>query len=229
VAAPIKHKNQKPKSKIKQNRMKHALLNAKNANSAAQSNETTTTRCVQKNVPTRSSSFKWERWTKDDESAMHPSAPILLTAMCEGWRGRSGGGGPNQTKKPKTKTKTKQKRMKHALLNAKKANSAAQSSETTTARCIQKHLLPRCSTFKWERWTKDDESAMHPSSPMSFPAMCEGWRGRSGGGGRNQAKKPKTKPKIKQNRMKHALLNAKKANSAAQIDATTTTSCIQKH
>ncbi len=57
-------------------------------------------------------------------------------------------GGPNQTKKPKPKIKTKQKRMKHALLNATNANSAAQSNATTTTRCIQKHLLWRCSPFK---------------------------------------------------------------------------------
>ena len=36
---------------------------------------------------------------------MHPSAPMPLAAMCEGWRGRSGGGGPNQTKNQKQKQK----------------------------------------------------------------------------------------------------------------------------
>jgi hypothetical protein len=52
--------------------------------------------------------------------------------------------------KPKTKikTKTKQKHMKHALLNATNATSAAESNSTTTTRCIQKHLPPRISTFK---------------------------------------------------------------------------------
>jgi hypothetical protein len=108
---------------------------------------------------------------------MHPSAPMPFSAMCEGWRGRSGGGGPNQTKKQKQnqtkahetrpaqckqrklsspkksdiqkhKSKTKQKRMKHALLNAKNANSAAQSNATITARCIRKHLPLRFSSFK---------------------------------------------------------------------------------
>jgi hypothetical protein len=67
---------------------------------------------------------------------------MLLPAMCERWRGRSGGGGPNQTKEPKyQKPNIKQKRMKHALLNATNANSAAESNATTTTRCIQKHLL----------------------------------------------------------------------------------------
>jgi hypothetical protein len=47
VAAPIKQKNQNQNQKSKQNRMKHALLNATNANSAAQSHATTTARCIQ--------------------------------------------------------------------------------------------------------------------------------------------------------------------------------------
>jgi hypothetical protein len=225
-----KTQNQKPKTK--QNRMKHALLNATNANSAAQSNAPTTTHCIQKHLRERSRTSKWERWTKDDESAMHPSAPNSLAAMCDGWRGRSGGGGPNQTKNQKPKPNIKQKRMKHALLNATNANSAAQSNATTTTRRIQKHLLLRSSAFKWERWTRDDESAMHPSSPMPLSAMRERWRGRSGGGGPNQTKKnqkPKPKTKPKQKRMKHALLNATNANSAAQSNATTTTRRIQKH
>ena len=33
---------------------------------------------------------------------------------------------------------------------------------------------------------------MHPSSPMPLSAMCEGLRGRSGGGGPNQTKNKKT-------------------------------------
>jgi hypothetical protein len=53
---------------------------------------------------------------------MQPSSPMALSAMCEGWRGRSGGGGPNQARNQKPKTKIKQKRMKHALLNATNAN-----------------------------------------------------------------------------------------------------------
>jgi hypothetical protein len=80
---------------------------------------------------------------KDDESAMHPSSPMSFPAMCEGWRGRSGGGGPNQTKIQKPKPKIKQKRMKHALLNATNANSAAPKKSD-----IQKHLPPSHSSFK---------------------------------------------------------------------------------
>ncbi len=37
----------------------------------------------------------------------------------------------------------------------------------------QKNLLPRSSSFKWERWTKDDDSAMQPAMSMRLPAMCE--------------------------------------------------------
>ena len=36
---------------------------------------------------------------KDEESAVQPSSPMPLTAMCETWRARSGGGGPNQSNK----------------------------------------------------------------------------------------------------------------------------------
>ena len=42
MAAPITQE-----TKIKQKRVKHALLNATNANSAAESSTTTTTRCIQ--------------------------------------------------------------------------------------------------------------------------------------------------------------------------------------
>jgi hypothetical protein len=76
---------------------------------------------------------------------------MSLPAMCEGWRGRSGGGGPNQTKKPKTKNKIKQKRMKHALLNTTNANSAAESNATTTARCIQKTLTVEMQFFQMRK------------------------------------------------------------------------------
>ena len=57
VAAPIKQET-KTKIKIKQKRMKHALLNATNATSAAESNSTTTTRCIQKHSLLRTSTSK---------------------------------------------------------------------------------------------------------------------------------------------------------------------------
>jgi hypothetical protein len=66
---------------------------------------------------------------------MHPSSPILLTAMCEGWRGRSGDGGPNQTKNQKPKIKTE--KAKHQNQNQTKPH------ETRPAQCNKRKLSSR--------------------------------------------------------------------------------------
>jgi hypothetical protein len=65
---------------------------------------------------------------------MHPSAPMPFPAMCEGWRGRSGGGGPNQTKKQKTKTQnqTKAHDTRPAQCNKRKLSSPKQCNDNNT-------------------------------------------------------------------------------------------------
>ena len=65
---------------------------------------------------------------------------------------------------------------------------------------------------------------MQPSEPMLFPATCEGWRVRSGGGGPNQ---PKTKNQKKQQRMNHSLLSKTNTNSAPKSNVTTRTAGIK--
>jgi hypothetical protein len=138
---PQSNKNPKSKIKIKQKRMKHALLNATNANSAAESNATTTTRCI-KNTYMEDPVFPSEK----DEPKM-TKARCILRRRCRSLQCvRDGEGGaavaaPIKQKNQIPKTKQKQKRMKHALLNATNANAAAQSNATTTTRCIQKQLL----------------------------------------------------------------------------------------
>ena len=180
-----------PKNKIKRNRSSSSIPYwTQKLKFSTQNKRHDKDSLYAKHLQLRCSSFKRKRWTKDDESAMQPSAPMPFTATCEGWRVRSGGGGSNQ---PKNKIKTNRssssvpcwiQQLKFSTKNQRRDKNSL----------YQKHLHKRSSAFKWDRWTKDDESAMQPSAPMSFTATCEGWRVRSGGGGPNQ-----TKTKIKRN------------------------------
>jgi hypothetical protein len=65
---------------------------------------------------------------------MHPSAPMRLPAMCEGWRGRSGSGGPNQTKKTNQKpiNQTKAHETRPAQCNKRKLSSPKQCNDNST-------------------------------------------------------------------------------------------------
>ena len=54
-----------------------------------------------------------------------------------------------------------------------KTTTQAKTTIATNTLLHQTNLLARCSTSKWERWTKDDDSAMQPASPMEFTAMCD--------------------------------------------------------
>jgi hypothetical protein len=77
---------------------------------------------------------------------------------------------PSQQRTKKTRIK-RNKTIKSQYNNRK---SAAKSNMTNAL--LKKTTLPRrCSTFKWERWSKDDDNAMQPSSPMELSAMYEGW------------------------------------------------------
>ena len=79
------------KNKITNHKIKQALLphihipNINNTKSAPKTNITTNAPLHTTNLQLRSSSFKWERCTKHDDSAMQPASPMRFTAMCEGW------------------------------------------------------------------------------------------------------------------------------------------------
>ena len=98
-----------------------------------------------------------------------------------------------QQKKNKTKIKTNGRRWNITKWIQKLIFSTPKSNVETNTAGIKKHLPLSNRMSKWDRWTKDDESAMHPSERMPLAATCEGWRVRSGGAGPNQNQKPKSK------------------------------------
>ena len=142
---------------------------------------------------------------------MHPSAPMPLSAMCEGWRGRSGGGGPNQTRN-QNQNKTKAHETCPTQCNKRK-------SQQPKAMQPQQHDVSKTT------YSRDSKLSNEKDEPKMTKARRNLRRGcrylqcvRDGEGGAAVAApiKPEIKTKTKPKRMKHALLNATNANLSSR-------------